>query len=109
MLLRRNNSDNIGCAIVALDGEAPRWCATTSSPPGQHRASMIGGSQTSVDEAALFNSVAVRYVDSDGGKATAGQRHDHSVSHLSSRRPPEERRYHTEIRPAAGFQRKGTA
>jgi 2-methylcitrate dehydratase len=44
----------------------PRWCATSSSPPGQHRASMIGGGQTSVDQAALFNSVAVRYVDSDG-------------------------------------------
>ena len=30
---------------------------------GLPRASLIGGGRTSVDQAALFNSVAVRYVD----------------------------------------------
>ena len=63
-LLRRNILDSIGCAIAALDGEAVRavreHIESTGAAP---HAAMIGGGRTSVDQAALFNSVAVRYVD----------------------------------------------
>jgi 2-methylcitrate dehydratase len=64
MLLRRNILDSLGCAVAALDGETVRTVrehidATGAAP----RASMIGGGRTSVDQAALFNSVAVRYID----------------------------------------------
>ena len=63
-LMRRNVLDSIGCAIAALDGETvlavrDQVVATGGAP----RASLIGGGRTSVDQAALFNSVAVRYVD----------------------------------------------
>jgi 2-methylcitrate dehydratase len=63
-LMRRNVLDSIGCAIAALDGEtvlAVRDQVVASG--GAPRASLIGGGRTSVDQAALFNSVAVRYVD----------------------------------------------
>jgi 2-methylcitrate dehydratase len=64
MLLRRNILDSIGCAIAALDGETVRTVRdhieSTGAAP---RASMIGGGRTSIDQAALFNSVAVRYID----------------------------------------------
>jgi 2-methylcitrate dehydratase len=64
ILMRRNILDSVGCAIAALDGEVVRAVLdqidVTSAAPV---ASMIGGGQTSVEHAALFNSVAVRYVD----------------------------------------------
>ncbi|MDT5048991.1 MAG: 2-methylcitrate dehydratase [Mycobacterium sp.] len=64
MLLRRNVLDSIGCAIAALDGETVRLVRDqVESVGGQPRASLIGGGRSSVDQAALFNSVAVRYVD----------------------------------------------
>jgi 2-methylcitrate dehydratase len=64
MLLRRNVLDTIGCAIAALDGETVRLVREqVESVGGLPRASLIGGGRTSVDQAALFNSVAVRYVD----------------------------------------------
>jgi 2-methylcitrate dehydratase len=63
-LLRRNVLDSLGCAIAALDGETVRLVrAQIDTVGGTPRASLIGGGRTSVDQAALFNSVAVRYVD----------------------------------------------
>lgn len=63
-LLRRNVLDSIGCAIAALDGDAVRQVrAQIEEVGGAPRAALIGGGRTSVDQAALFNSVAVRYVD----------------------------------------------
>ena len=62
--MRRNVLDSLGCAIAALDGETVRRCATRSKPSAvAPRASLIGGGRTTVDQAALFNSVAVRYLD----------------------------------------------
>lgn len=64
MLLRRNVLDSVGCAIAALDGETVRLVRDqVESVGGRPRASLIGGGQSSVDQATLFNSVAVRYVD----------------------------------------------
>jgi 2-methylcitrate dehydratase len=64
MLLRRNVLDSVGCAIAALDGETVRAVRDqVESVGGQPRASLIGGGRSSVDQAAFFNSVAVRYVD----------------------------------------------
>ena len=64
MLLRRNVLDSVGCAIAALDGETVRLVRDqVESVGGLPRASLIGGGRSSVDQAALFNSVAVRYVD----------------------------------------------
>jgi 2-methylcitrate dehydratase len=64
MLLRRNVLDSVGCAIAALDGETVRVVRDqVECVGGQARASLIGGGRSSVDQAALFNSVAVRYVD----------------------------------------------
>jgi 2-methylcitrate dehydratase len=64
MLLRRNALDSIGCAIAALDGETVRLVRDQVESAGGHpAASLIGGGCSTVDQAALFNSVAVRYVD----------------------------------------------
>jgi 2-methylcitrate dehydratase len=63
-LMRRNVLDSLGCAIAALDGETVRAVRDqVLASGGAPRASLIGGGRTSVDQAALFNSVAVRYVD----------------------------------------------
>lgn len=64
MLMRRNILDSVGCAIAALDGDTVRAVREQVESVGGHRrATLIGGGQSSVDQAALFNSVAVRYVD----------------------------------------------
>jgi 2-methylcitrate dehydratase len=64
MLLRRNILDSVACAIAALDGETVQLVRDqvefVGGTPG---ASLIGGGMSTVDQAALFNSVAVRYVD----------------------------------------------
>jgi 2-methylcitrate dehydratase len=64
VFMRRNILDSVGCAIAALDGDVLRavrdQIEVTASAPS---ASMVGGGQTSVAQATLFNSVAVRYVD----------------------------------------------
>ena len=63
-LLRRNVLDSVGCAIAALDGETVGLVRDQIEAfGGRPRATLIGGGRTSVDQAALFNSVAVRYVD----------------------------------------------
>jgi 2-methylcitrate dehydratase len=64
MLMRRNILDSVGCAIAALDGETVQVVREhIAAGGGGGRATLIGGGRTSVDQATLFNSVAVRYVD----------------------------------------------
>ncbi len=64
ILLRRNVLDSLGCAIAALDGDTVRSVRDqVEFVGGQQRASLIGGGMSSVDQVALFNSVAVRYLD----------------------------------------------
>ena len=63
-LFKRNILDSIGCAIAALPGRpfhALREQFEEYRAPG--RCTLIGGGKTSVDQAALFNSGLVRYVD----------------------------------------------
>lgn len=63
-LLKRNILDSLGCGIAALPGrqfQALREQFAEYRAPG--RCTLIGGGKTSVDQAALFNSGLVRYVD----------------------------------------------
>ena len=63
-LLKRNILDSLGCAIAALPGQpfqALREQFEEYRAPG--RCTLIGGGKTSPDQAALFNSGLVRYVD----------------------------------------------
>jgi 2-methylcitrate dehydratase len=63
-LFKRNILDSIGCAIGPLPGQpfqALREQFEEYRAPG--RCTMIGGGKTSADQAALFNSGLVRYVD----------------------------------------------
>ncbi len=63
-LFKRNILDSIGCAIAAVAGPPFRLlrdqCEEYRAPG---RCTLIGGGQTSPDQAALFNSALVRYVD----------------------------------------------
>jgi 2-methylcitrate dehydratase len=63
-LLKRNILDSLGCAVAALSGppfQALREQFEEYRAPG--RCTLIGGGKTSADQAALFNSGLVRYVD----------------------------------------------
>jgi 2-methylcitrate dehydratase len=63
-LFKRNILDSLGCAIAALQGQpfqALREQFEEYRAPG--RCTLIGGGKTSADQAALFNSGLVRYVD----------------------------------------------
>src|SRR5450631_2207815 len=63
-LFKRNILDSLGCAIAALQGQpfqALRDQFEEYRAPG--RCTLIGGGKTSADQAALFNSSLVRYVD----------------------------------------------
>jgi 2-methylcitrate dehydratase len=63
-LLKRNILDSLGCAIAGLQGkpfQALREQFEEYRAPG--RCTLIGGGKTSADQAALFNSSLVRYVD----------------------------------------------
>src|SRR6516162_525476 len=63
-LFKRNILDSLGCAIAALPGppfRALRDQFAEYRAPG--RCTLIGGGRTSADQAALFNSGLVRYVD----------------------------------------------
>lgn len=62
MLMRRNVLDSLGCAIAALDGETVQIVRDHIGGDGGP-ATLIGGGRSTVDQATLFNSVAVRYVD----------------------------------------------
>src|SRR6201996_6185549 len=63
-LMKRNVLDSIACAVGALDGEL---VATIREHTGQFggagTATLVGGGQASVDQAAFFNTVLVRYPD----------------------------------------------
>src|ERR1700684_1685474 len=63
-LFKRNILDSLGCAIAGLQGRpfpALREQFEEYRSPG--RCTLIGGGRTSADQAALFNSSLVRYVD----------------------------------------------
>src|SRR5580693_2036126 len=63
-LFKRNILDSIGCAIAAVAGPSLRALRDQIEEyraPG--RCTLIGGGKTSPDQAALFNSALVRYVD----------------------------------------------
>jgi 2-methylcitrate dehydratase len=71
--LRRNVLDSIGCAIGALDGEPiPSIRAHAEQFSGRPSATAVGGGRLSVDQAAFFNSVLVRYPDLLDTYLTAG-------------------------------------
>src|SRR5246500_4902674 len=63
-LFKRNILDSLGCASAGLQGkpfQALREQFEEYRAPG--RCTLIGGGKTSADQAALFNSSLVRYVD----------------------------------------------
>jgi 2-methylcitrate dehydratase len=63
-LFKRNILDSLGCAIAGLQGRpfhALREQFEEYRAPG--RCTLIGGGKTSADQASLFNSSLVRYVD----------------------------------------------
>jgi 2-methylcitrate dehydratase len=63
-LFKRNILDSIGCAIAAVAGSSFQLLRDQIEEyraPG--RCTLIGGGKTSPDQAALFNSALVRYVD----------------------------------------------
>jgi len=63
-LFKRNILDSLGCAIAGLQGkpfQTLREQFEQYRAPG--RCTLIGGGKTSADQAALFNSSLVRYVD----------------------------------------------
>jgi 2-methylcitrate dehydratase len=64
LLYKRNILDSLGCGIEALPGapfQALRAQFEECRSPG--RCTLIGGDKTSPDQAALFNSGLVRYLD----------------------------------------------
>jgi 2-methylcitrate dehydratase len=63
-LLKRNVLDSVGCAIAALSGPPFRALRDQFEEYRSGGSStLIGGGTTSVDQAALFNSGLVRYLD----------------------------------------------
>ncbi|HZE17371.1 MAG TPA: MmgE/PrpD family protein, partial [Mycobacterium sp.] len=62
--LKRNVLDSIACAVGALDGEfIPAVRAHAEQFSGRPTATFVGGGRASVDQAAFFNAVLVRYPD----------------------------------------------
>lgn len=63
-MLRRNVLDSVACAVGALDGELiPAIGAHAEQFSGRPTATFVGGGRASVDQAAFFNAVLVRYPD----------------------------------------------
>lgn len=63
-LLKRNALDSIACAIGSLDGELIGTIrAHTDQFSAAPTATLVGGGRASVDQAAFFNTVLVRYPD----------------------------------------------
>jgi 2-methylcitrate dehydratase PrpD len=63
-LLKRNVLDSIACAVGALDGELIATIREhTDQFSGVPTATLVGGGRASVDQAAFFNAVLVRYPD----------------------------------------------
>src|ERR1700693_453127 len=93
-LFKRNILDSIGCAIAALPGrpfQALREQFEEYRAPG--RCTLIGGGKTSADQAALFNSGLVRYVDildsymAGGGASRGAGRGIHGRARRGARNP----------------------
>ena len=62
--LKRNVLDSIACAVGALDGELIGLIrAHAEEFSGRPTATLVGGGRASVDQAAFFNAVLVRYPD----------------------------------------------
>ena len=62
--LKRNVLDSIACALGALDGELiPAIRAHAEQFSSRPTATFVGGGSASVDQAAFFNAVLVRYPD----------------------------------------------
>jgi 2-methylcitrate dehydratase len=63
-LLKRNVLDSIACAVGSLDGELIATIREhTDQFSGVPTATLVGGGRASVDQAAFFNAVLVRYPD----------------------------------------------
>jgi 2-methylcitrate dehydratase PrpD len=63
-MLKRNVLDSIACAVGALDGElVPQIREHTEQFSSRPTATLVGGGRASVDQAAFFNAVLVRYPD----------------------------------------------
>lgn len=63
-LLKRNTLDSIACAVGALDGELIATIREHAEQfSGRPTATLVGGGRASVDQAAFFNTVLVRYPD----------------------------------------------
>jgi 2-methylcitrate dehydratase PrpD len=63
-LLKRNVLDSIACAVGSLDGElVPAIREQAEQFSGRATATLVGGGRVSVDQAAFFNTVLVRYPD----------------------------------------------
>ncbi|OBB89819.1 MmgE/PrpD family protein [Mycobacterium sp. 852002-40037_SCH5390672] len=63
-LLKRNVLDSVACAVGSLDGELiPRIREHAAQFGGTPTATLVGGGRASVDQAAFFNAVLVRYPD----------------------------------------------
>ncbi|BBZ42495.1 2-methylcitrate dehydratase [Mycobacterium conspicuum] len=63
-MLKRNVLDSIACAIGSLDGELIATLREhTEQFGGRGSATLVGGGRASVDQAAFFNAVLVRYPD----------------------------------------------
>jgi len=63
-MLKRNVLDSIACAVGALDGElVPAIREHAEQFSGRPTATLVGGGRASVDQAAFFNAVLVRYPD----------------------------------------------
>ena len=63
-MLKRNVLDSVACAIGSLDGELIAALREhTEQFSGRPTATLVGGGRASVDQAAFFNAVLVRYPD----------------------------------------------
>jgi 2-methylcitrate dehydratase len=63
-LLKRNVLDSVACAVGSLDGELIATIREhTKQFGGAPTATLVGGGRASVDQAAFFNAVLVRYPD----------------------------------------------
>src|SRR6516225_4119705 len=62
--LKRNVLDSVACAVGSLDGELIATIREhTDQVGGAPTATLVGGGRASVDQAAFFNAVLVRYPD----------------------------------------------
>jgi 2-methylcitrate dehydratase PrpD len=63
-LLKRNVLDSAACAVGSLDGELIRTIREQAEEfSGRPTATLVGGGRASIDQAAFFNTVLVRYPD----------------------------------------------